>query len=327
MKILFVGDVMLGRLVNEVLKEAWPEYVWGDTLPLFGKADFRICNVECVIANSGRPWTGTLKVFHFRSDAKNVAVLQRAHIDAVSLANNHAFDFGHEALFEMIKLLRKNSIAYAGAGRESAEACAVTTVHPLNKKVGLIAFTDNEPDWKAKDDAPGVCYVPIDPQDDRAQKLFGLITHAKSTHDIVVVSAHWGPNWGYRPPAHHQPFARHLIDAGADIVFGHSCHVTQGIEFYKERLILYGAGDFIDDYAVDQEERNDESFVFLVDVREGGGVEHVQLHPTVISHCRAQLAQGQRAKEIALRMASLCAEFGTKGVWNAEGKSLTVQPK
>ncbi|HXG49726.1 MAG TPA: CapA family protein, partial [Methylomirabilota bacterium] len=89
-KLLFVGDVMLGRLVNDLLKHEPPEYPWGNTLPLFRQADWRCCNLECAISDRGSPWSETPKVFHFRSAAKNIAVLKAARIDAVSLANNHS---------------------------------------------------------------------------------------------------------------------------------------------------------------------------------------------------------------------------------------------
>src|SRR5450759_4410297 len=93
LKLLLAGDVMLGRLVNEILEVELPAYPWGDTLPLFQDADVRLCNLESVISDRGTPWSATPKMFHFRSDAKNVAVLNAAHIDAVSLANNHVLDY------------------------------------------------------------------------------------------------------------------------------------------------------------------------------------------------------------------------------------------
>lgn len=93
MKFLFAGDVMLGRMVNAVLQEESAAYPWGNTLPVFRDASARICNLECVISDRGSPWSVTPKVFHFRSDARNVGVLKTAGIDTVSLANNHTLDF------------------------------------------------------------------------------------------------------------------------------------------------------------------------------------------------------------------------------------------
>ena len=145
MTLLFVGDVMLGRLVNAALQEQTPAYPWGDTLALFQQADVRLCNLECVISDWGAPWSATPKVFHFRSDAKNVAVLTSAHMDAVSLANNHALDFDYEGLFQMIGNLDAAGIQYAGAGTTITEASEPAIWEMQGKQLGLIAFTDNEP--------------------------------------------------------------------------------------------------------------------------------------------------------------------------------------
>jgi poly-gamma-glutamate synthesis protein (capsule biosynthesis protein) len=222
MRLLLVGDVMLGRLVNQMLEREGPAYPWGNTLEIFKGADWRGCNLECVISDLGEPWSVPPKVFHFRSDAKNIGVLKAAGVDAVSLANNHVLDFEYEAFAQMLRLLDGAGIAHAGAGLTVAEAsrCAVRTVAGV--RVGMIAFTDNEPGWEASGVMPGVLHVPIDRSDKRAEALFSAVRLGKLEVDVLVVSAHWGPNWGRRPPAEHVDFGHGLIDAGADIVFGHS---------------------------------------------------------------------------------------------------------
>lgn len=323
MKILFVGDVMLGRLVNEVLKRKSPEYPWGDTLPIFRKADVRICNLECVISDRGEPWGLTPKVFHFRSDAKNVEALKRAGITAVSLANNHTLDYGYEAMFDMLKILDRAGIKHAGAGRNLEEASRPAVWQENELRIGFIAFTDNEPQWEVKEDCPGIFYVPIDVKDRRAKYLFDLVRRIKKSIDFLIVSAHGGPNWGYQPQPEHIPFAHALIDAGADIIFGHSCHVFQGIEIYKGRPILYSTGDFIDDYAVDEIERNDESFTFIVEMS-GAKIARLQLYPTVIRDFQALIAKGSEARRIAAKMQELCAEFHTRSRWDAATHSLQI---
>jgi poly-gamma-glutamate capsule biosynthesis protein CapA/YwtB (metallophosphatase superfamily) len=142
MTLLFVGDVMLGRLVNAVLQEKAPAYPWGDTLLLFQDADERFCNLECVISDRGTPWSATTKVFRFRSDAKNIATLKAAHIDAVSLANNHSLDFADEGLLHTMSNLDAAGIHYAGAGMTLTEAFAPAIWETKGKKLALVAFTD-----------------------------------------------------------------------------------------------------------------------------------------------------------------------------------------
>ncbi len=313
MKIIFVGDVMLGRLVNEVLKKEPPEYPWGDTLPIFKNADLRICNLECVISDIGEPFPPE-KVFHFRTDEKNIQTLLAADIGMVSLANNHVLDYGYSALLRMMKILGENAINYAGVGLDILEAQEPAVCCVNSQNVGLIAFTDNEPDWEAQEKKPGIFYVPIDEKDKRAQQLFEVIQKTRDDVDLLIVSAHWGPNWGYEPPKEHISFAHHLIDVGADIVFGHSPHIFRGIEVYKRKVILYSTGDFIDDYAVDEIERNDESFIFYFETKKNN-ITRLVLYPTIITAFQARLAK-DRGREIANKMQSLCNKFGTKTKWN-----------
>ncbi|MBI4454288.1 MAG: CapA family protein [Acidobacteria bacterium] len=324
MKLLFVGDVMLGRLVNEVLKRESPQYPWGDTLSIFQEADWRACNLECVISNRGTPWSQSPKIFHFRSDAKNVAVLESAGLDTVFLANNHTLDYGYEALLETLALLDKAGIKYAGAGIDASEASRPCVIQVNGMEIGFLALTDNEPAWEATQDRAGVYHVPIDPDDTRARRLFESVRQTKISTDLLIVSTHWGPNSGYWPQPNHMPFARALIDHGADIVFGHSCHVFQGIEIYRSRPIVYSAGNFIDDYAVDPVERNDHSFIFMFEI-DGSRIRYIQLYPTVIRDFQARLATESEAEQITARMHALCLGFGTQAQWHLEQRYLEIK--
>lgn len=321
--LVFVGDVMLGRLVNEQLKNKSPQYPWGNTLPIFKKADIRICNLECVISDRGRPWTKTPKVFHFRSDAKNIQVLKEAEIDLVSLANNHNLDYAYEAMYQMLGILDKANIKHAGAGRNYTEALQPAIYRHNQIQIGFISFTDNEPPWEATEKQAGVFYVPIDLNHERAKKLLETVSQTKTEVDLLVISTHWGPNWGYQPQPQHIPFAHALIDAGADIIFGHSCHVFQGIELYKASPILYSCGDFVDDYAVDEIERNDESFIFMAEMQDSKLLS-LKLYPTIIRDFQAQLAESRRAREISLKMQRLCREFETSTSWSKEEGYLQI---
>lgn len=314
---------MLGRLVNDALAKTPPDYPWGNTLPLFKDSDLGVCNLECVLADSGMPWTRTPKVFHFRSDAKNVAVLKAAQLDYVSLANNHVLDYGYEALYEMMAILEREDIAYAGVGRDVDTATRPTFLFHDNLRIGCIAFTDNEPVWEAAANKGGIFYTPVDLADGRARKLLNLVQQIKTQADLVIVSAHWGPNWGCRPQRHHVPFAHALIDHGADIILGHSCHVFQGIEIYKGRPILYSCGDFVDDYRVDPDERNDQSFLFKFTIT-GGKVTQLVLHPTVIRSFQARLAETGEAEMIAHKMQTLCAEMRTSSTWDPTTRLLQI---
>lgn len=324
-KLAFVGDVMLGRYVNKALRQVPPVAVWGDTLPIFAAADVRICNLECALADGGTRWTRTPKVFHFRSDAKNVAVLQAAHIDCVSNANNHALDYDYAALREMLAVLDSAGVAHAGAGTGLA-AWQPAMIIRCGVRIGFFAFTDNEPGWAARADRPGVCYVPADLDHGRAQALLAHVAAVRPHVDWLIVSAHWGSNWGYTPPASQRRLAHALIDHGADVIFGHSCHVCRGIEIYQRRPILYGCGDFIDDYQIDPVERNDQSFIFIVETA-GAAVHRLRLYPTLIESCRALRAHGDHARLIARKMQVLCQRLGTDAIWQIADACLTIEVK
>ncbi|MGO4229273.1 CapA family protein [Arthrobacter sp. YAF34] len=324
MQIALLGDVMLGRLVNRHLATASPADPWGDTLELLGRADLRIANLECVLASGGVPEPG--KVFHFRSDLKNVASLLAAGIDVVSLANNHVLDFGQDAFREMLPALDSHGILHAGAGPDldAARRPAVRRVGAAD--VGVIAFTDNQPDWEAGDTNPGIYYVPVEEDAaDGARRGAGLLELVRRTRpgvQLLIVSAHWGGNWGSGVPDRHRSLARDLIEAGADVVFGHSPHIFRGVGIHRSRPIIYGAGDFVDDYAVDPDERNDQSFLFMLET-DGSEPRTLRLYPTVIAGFQARLA-GRSAPDIAARMRRLSMHLGTWSEWNAAERCLEI---
>lgn len=321
LKLLFVGDVMLGRGVNAVLRDEGADYPWGNTLSIFRGADLRIANLECTISDRGSPWPE--KEFCFRSDESNIGVLKAAGIEAVSLANNHSLDFGIDALSDTLAILDHAGIAHAGAGPNLAAAFTPAVFTAAGVRIALVSFTDNEPNWEAGEDRPGVAYVPVDFGEDRAARLFNTIRDAQRAAEIVIVAAHWGPNWGYLPPPPHIPFAHRMIDVGADVVFGHSGHVFRGIEIYGDRPIMYCAGNFIDDYAVDEDERNDESFIFVVE-RDAEKIRRLHLYPTVITDCQARMAEHPYAERIAMKMARLCSKLGTSAQWDKRQHRLEI---
>jgi poly-gamma-glutamate capsule biosynthesis protein CapA/YwtB (metallophosphatase superfamily) len=310
MRLALVGDVMLGRLVNETLRTCGPAFPWGDTLPLIRQADWSFCNLECVVSDRV-PSHLPNKTFQFRSDRKNAAVLKAAGIDAVSVANNHSLDFGEDAMLDMLAILDAEGIGHAGAGVTLEEAMRpALSMTRDGTRIGVLACTDNEPDWAAGPNKPGVWFVPPGLDDTRAQQLLERVRRLQPLTDLVVVSLHWGSNWGRLPESGHQELARGLAAAGAHIVFGHSCHVFRGVEVHDGSPIVYSAGNFIDDYSVDAEERNDQSFLFVVET-ERAGLVRVRLTPTVISECQALLARGRGAAEILRKMQGVCARLGT----------------
>ena len=307
----FIGDVMLGRGVNAELRHVDAESVWGTTLPVLRSADAVIANLECAITQRERKNPLAPKAFHFRADPVAVDVLRAGNVRCVSLANNHSLDFGEDGFFDTLDALASADIAHAGAGRTLGHAAAPAIVHLPDLTLGIIGLTDNEPAFAATRRAAGTHYVDIEGAPPPGIGLAELASHCRERKaDLSILSLHWGPNMVTAPSARFRDFAHAAIDAGFDVIHGHSAHVFQGVEIYRGRPIFYDTGDFIDDYRVDPHLRNDWSFVFLVDVVHTR-IERVRLVPVHLEYGTVDLAIGDEAEAICSRMLNRSVVLGT----------------
>jgi len=279
MKLFLSGDVMTGRGVDQIMRspcdpaidEPWmksaldyvllaerssgaiprgvePAYVWGDALAELERErpDARIVNLETAVTRSD---ARAAKGINYRMSPENAGCLAAAKIDCCVLANNHVLDWGRPGLAETLDTLHGLGVRTAGAGRDAASAAAPARVgeNLLVFAYGLDSAGVPE-DWAAGEATAGVSWLP-DLSRQSADALVDRLLPLKRTGDIAVVSVHWGPNWGYGVSHRQRSFARRLIDAGAaDLVHGHSSHHPLAIELYRERLILYGCGDLLNDY-------------------------------------------------------------------------------
>ena len=229
-----------------------PAYIWGDALDeLTGvDPDARIINLETSITRSDERWPG--KRIHYRMDPANVECLTAAKIDVCVLANNHILDHGYAGLRETLDTLAAAGIKTAGAGRSLAEAERPAVLDlPGDRRVVVFSMGSETsgvlPAWAATDTRPGVDYLP-DLSGATADRVVERVCGVKRPRDVVIASIHWGTNWGYEVPLAHVRFAHRLVDGGVDVVHGHSSHHPRAIEMYRGKLVLYGCGDFIDDY-------------------------------------------------------------------------------
>lgn len=299
----FAGDIMLGRLVNDYLHEAPPDYPWGDLLPILQATDTNIGNLETTLTMSQEE---VPKVFNFKSDPKNVKSLVLARFEQVNLANNHILDYSISGLTDTLQTLDQAGIKHVGAGSSLSDASTPLLFEKGGIRFGMIGFTDNEPDWAATEKKPGVQYVKVGDVEAVSEDIQNL----KENVDIVIASIHWGPNMRPEPTRQFIDFAHDLVDLGVDILHGHSAHIFQGVERYRDSLILYDTGDFVDDYAVDPILRNNRSFLFCVEVSKKK-VERLVMIPTRIHRFQVTLAKGKEQEEILHHMQNLSAQFGT----------------
>jgi len=315
------GDVMLGRLVDLAILAKGPRYPWGDVLPLVQAADLSLVNLECVIAESGEPFTPR-RVFYFRAHPEAIEVLTLAGIDYVTLSNNHALDFQAPALLETIRHLDEGGIAHAGAGRNAQEASRYALLEAKGVKVGVVAFADHFREYAATESRPGTNIIPITVNEGHFHRVRESIEAVRAAGaDLVVFSIHWGPNMRHVPSGDFRDFAHAVMDAGADVFHGHSAHVFQGIEVYTGKPIFYDTGDLIDDYYVDERHKNDQQLLFLV-YATADGVERIELIPVSISHMQVNRATGAVFDEICERIDGLSKAMGTE--IRQEGDRLVV---
>ncbi len=320
------GDVMLGRLVNEAIALRGFAYPWGDTLPLLHRADRLLINLECALTAHTEPWRGDpYKPFFFRAEPATVATLTLAHVSFASLANNHSLDFDVPGMLETIAVLDRAGIAHAGAGRTLAEARAPAWLTAGGLRIAVLAFADHPLAWAATPESPGINYTPVSLDEEDFAPVAEAIAAVRAQADLVVFSIHWGPNMRLRPAPHFRSFARRVIETGVDLFWGHSAHVVQGIEFHQGKPILYDTGDFVDDYAVDPDLRNDLSALFLARVGPRQ-VAELELVPVQIDEMQVNIARGRDRAWFLDRLDALCAEFGTALAPTDDGLRVRVAP-
>jgi poly-gamma-glutamate capsule biosynthesis protein CapA/YwtB (metallophosphatase superfamily) len=309
--VALVGDVMLGRGVNRMTADHGSAYPWGDILPAVRGADCFLINLECALTDHTERWSdGGYKPFYFRANPREVETLQLAGVDFASLANNHAVDFGTAGMLDTIRRLDYGGITHAGAGADLAAARMPAFLAADSLRVGVVAFADHPAAWAAGPTAPGINYTPVSLAAEHFGALAQALTVTRRQADLVIFSMHWGPNMRIRPAPAFRAFARRVIEAGADVFWGHSAHVVQGVEIWQGKPILYDTGDFVDDYAVDPELRNDLSGLFLLRVRPPR-ITRIDVIPVAIGRCQVNRARGAERDWFAERFTALCVEQGT----------------
>jgi poly-gamma-glutamate synthesis protein (capsule biosynthesis protein) len=315
------GYVELAEAANGPIKKPVSfSYIWGDAIEELKRIapDVSIINLETSVTKSNDYWKG--KSIHYRMHPDNIASITSARIDYCSLANNHVLDWGYRGLTETLETLRKVNIKTAGAGRNIREAEAPALIN-VEGKGRVIVFSYGSVSsgislkWAASDNMPGVNILK-DLSDKTVRRIKETVREVKQPGDIVVISIHWGSNWGFDIPPDHKEFAHKLIDdAGIDLIHGHSSHHVMGIEVYKERLIIYGSGDFLNDYEGIpgyESYRDDLGLMYFARVDPlSGRLVHLQMTPMQIRNFRVNRASGMDALWLRDTLNREGRQFGT----------------
>ena len=308
-RLFLCGDVMTGRGVDQILphpcdpalhegyaqsaldyvrlaenhsgpirRPVDPAYIWGAALDEWRsrKPDARIVNLETSVTR-GEDYLD--KGINYRMSPENADCLTAAAIDCCVLANNHVLDWGHDGLRDTLATLQRLGIKTAGAGLDLAQASA-PAILPIAGKGRVLVFSfavassGTPRGWAARPAAAGVNFL-NDLSEATAGRVCDQIGRAKRDADVVVVSLHWGPNWGYDIEPEQRRFAHTLIDrAGVSVIHGHSSHHAKAVELYRNRLILYGCGDFLNDYEGIEgyaEFRGDLPLMYFADIEAASG--------------------------------------------------------
>jgi poly-gamma-glutamate synthesis protein (capsule biosynthesis protein) len=337
--IFMCGDVMTGRGIDQILphpsdplihepymksargyveiaekangaiqKPVSFSYIWGDALKELERVapDVRIINLETSVTKSNDYLKD--KEIHYRMHPDNIQCINAAKIDYCPLANNHVLDWGYLGLKETLETLKKADIKSGGAGLNLIEA-EMPAVIDVEGKGRVIVFsygteTSGIPfSWAALKDKAGVNLLK-ELSDKTVRQIKEKVLKVKKEGDIVITSIHWGGNWGFHIPQEQIEFAHKLIDdASVDIIHGHSSHHVKGIEIYKEKPIIYGCGDFINDYegiGGYEDFRDDLTLMYFVSMDTSNGkLVHLQMTPMKIKNFKVNRAS--RADSLWLR--------------------------
>jgi poly-gamma-glutamate capsule biosynthesis protein CapA/YwtB (metallophosphatase superfamily) len=315
-----LGYVRLAEALNgPIPRSVDPAYIWGAALDEWARArpDVRIINLEtCITRNEDYLDKG----INYRMSPENAECLVAASIHCCVLANNHVLDWGRDGLINTLATLQRLKIKTAGAGHNLAEANA-PAVLPIAGRGRVLVFSfalassGTPRRWAAKPDAAGVSFL-ADLSETSADRVCEHIVQARQPGDVVVVSLHWGPNWGYDIPDEQTRFAHALIDrGGVSIIHGHSSHHAKAIEVYRSRLVLYGCGDFLNDYeGIEgfEDYRGDLALMYFADIDPASGaIISAEIVPLQIKRFQLTLPTADDAEWVRQRLDRESGRFGT----------------
>lgn len=344
------GDVMLGRGIDQILPRPgdptlWESYVrdarqyvalaeavngpirravdfswvWGDALPALDAAapDVRIVNLETSVTTSDEHAVG--KAVLYRMSPANIPALTAARPDVCVLANNHVLDFGRSGLAETLSSLAAAGVQTPGAGRDITEArrpAAVTLRDDRRILVFALGLGSSgvPAGWAATADRSGVDFAP-EPSLAAADGMVERVRASRRPGDLVVVSVHWGGNWGYDVSRDERAFAHRLVDGGADVVHGHSSHHPRPIEVYDGKVILYGCGDLIDDYegiSGHARFRDDLRLLYLLTIDTTGRLAALRMVPLQARRMRLNRVTGNDAQWLQSTLDRISRPFGVR---------------
>lgn len=283
---VFSGDILLSSYVlNNYENSGINGVISQELLGEMQSADLTMVNEEFPFSNRGTQAQD--KQFTFRVDPSYVKIFQEMGIDVVTVANNHALDYGTEALSDTFQTLDGAGVAYVGAGDSKERAAQPYIAEMGGKTFGFLAASRVIPEvsWNIDNQQPGMLCT-YD-----SARLCEAIRKAKENCDYVVVYVHWGIERENMPQDYQRKLGQAYIDAGADLIIGAHPHVLQGIEYYNGKPIVYSLGNYIFNQSIEK--------TMLLKVTVSTENETIlQLIPASASGAKTSKLEGEEARSI-----------------------------
>ncbi len=231
-----VGDIMLAGEIEQLMTKEGQLYPFARMQPVLKSADIAFGNLECCISTQGNPIP---KQFNFRADPLNATVLKQAGFTIVSCANNHAWDYGRDALLDTVQDVERTGVVVVGAGANRRVAHHLRIITRNSLKIGFLAYLGLVPALVAESETePCLSMASV-------ETIRREVASAHDQVDVLIVSLHAGLEGALAATPRQRLYAQTAIDAGADMVIGHHPHVVQPMEMYHGKPIFYSLGNFV----------------------------------------------------------------------------------
>ncbi len=301
--ISLAGDVLLGSWIGKHMETHGVDYPWESVSKVFLASDLSLVNLECSVGTVGEAQE---KEFTYRANPETLQGLVNAGVKGVNIGNNHTLDFGRECFVQTLDNLERHNIKYTGGGRDINVAYEPAIWEINGIKIGFIGFSRVTPhvDWYATEKRTGT----VNGYDGNAKNMIKAVQQAKKKVDFLIVSFHWGIQLADYPRDNDVAIAKELIDSGADCIMGHHPHVLQGIEFYKDRPIVYSLGNFI---FGSKNERTSQTMIFKMEINKDG-IINTNIIPGMIKSGKPVISEGEDKEKIINLINELSADWGTK---------------
>lgn len=310
LRISLVGDILLDRAVAQYIENNDVDYPWEKATSIFGASDLVLGNLETSVGIGGQ--IDINKQYTFQSKPETLKGMVNAGVHGVAIANNHILDYGQEGFVQTLNYLDAYGIKYAGGGKNIEVALKPVVWEMKGMKIGFLAFSRviYDVSWYATEKRPGI----LSAYDHYTKQVSETISKAREQVDFLIVSVHWGKELAQYPEQDEIKLGRMMIDSGADVIMGHHPHVLQGIEFYKNKPIVYSLGNFVFS-STSQLSRT--SMIFNLEIGPEG-ILNSYVIPVKINHCQPTPVEGKEGEEVIGILNAISQQWDTRILKNGD---------